>query len=111
MAAEPAGSGPGEAIATVGRILRQGTTAILDAVTDDSTIDALDRLAGPRWRLAAQAADVAVVVARSAVEGAASPEHESSSLGESQAGEPAAFPIETSVAPGDVAFEDDSTQS
>ena len=73
-AAEPAGSGPGEAIATVGRILRQGTSAILDAVTDDSTIEALDRLAGPRWRLAAQAADVAVVVARGAVEGAASPD-------------------------------------
>jgi hypothetical protein len=108
--AEPAGSGPGEAIATVGRILRQGTSAILDAVTDDSTIEALDRLAGPRWRLAAQAADVAVVVARGAVEGAASPEHESSQ-GEHQAGEPAAFPIETSVARGEMAIEDDSPQS
>ena len=106
----PGGSGPGEAIATVGRILRQGTSAILDAVTDDSTIDALDRLAGPRWRLAAQAADVAVVVARGAVEGAASPEHESSPRRE-PGWRASGIPDRDVGAPGDMAFEDDSTQS
>jgi hypothetical protein len=39
-------------------------------VTDDATIEALDKLAGTRWRVAAQAADVAVVAARAAVRGA-----------------------------------------
>ena len=81
-------SGAAVAVATVGRIIRQGTTAILDAVTDDSTIDTLDRLAGPRWRLAAHAADVAAVVARSAIEGTASAD-DKSPRAEHEAGEPA----------------------
>jgi hypothetical protein len=58
----------------VGRILRQGAAALIDVATDESTVAALDRLAGPRWRLAAQAADVAVVAARAAVRGATEPE-------------------------------------
>ena len=59
-----------EALASLGRLLRQGAATIVDVATDKSTIEALDRLAGPRWRIAAQAADVAVVAARAAVRGA-----------------------------------------
>jgi|GEM_PF-657112 len=68
-AASPGVDGPGQALATAGRILRQGVAAIVEAATDDDTIEALDKLAGPRWRLAAQAADVAVVAARAVVAG------------------------------------------
>jgi hypothetical protein len=74
-AASPSAEGPVEALASVGRLLRRGASALVDAATeaatDDSTLQALDRLAGPRWRIAAQAADVAVSAARAAVRGAA----------------------------------------
>ena len=63
----PGVGGPSEALATVGRVLREGAAALIGAATDDSTVDALDKLAGPRWRVAAQAADVALVAARAAV--------------------------------------------
>ena len=63
----PGLGGPSEALATVGRVLREGAAALIGAATDDSTVDALDKLAGPRWRVAAQAADVALVAARAAV--------------------------------------------
>ena len=67
--AEAAGEGGGARIdfGVVTRLVRQGATAVIDAATDDATIAALDRLAGPRWRLAAQAADVAVVAAKAAI--------------------------------------------
>ena len=61
------------ALATVGRMLRQGAAALIDVATDDSTVEALDKLAGPRWRVAAQAADVAVVAARAVVRSASAP--------------------------------------
>jgi hypothetical protein len=63
----PGVGGPSEALATVGRVLRDGAAAIIEAATDDSTVDSLDKLAGPRWRVAAQAADLALVAARAAV--------------------------------------------
>ena len=66
----PGIDGPAEALASVARILRQGASALVEAATDDETVEALDKLAGPRWRLAAQAADVALVAARAAVRGA-----------------------------------------
>lgn len=91
-APSPGVDGPGQALATVGRILRQGATALIEAVTDESTVEALDRLAGPRWRLAAQAADVAVVAARAAVRGAVSMDPDAGPGGEGDAGEPARFP-------------------
>ena len=69
-------------ISQVSRILREGTWAIVEAMTDDKTLETLDRLAGPRWRLAAQAADVAVVAARAAVEGAAETEDLDAHAGE-----------------------------
>jgi hypothetical protein len=73
-AASPGVDGAGQAMTRVGRILRQGAAALIDVATDESTVAALDRLAGSRWRLAAQAADVAVVAARAAVRGATEPE-------------------------------------
>lgn len=89
-AESPGVDGPAQAIASVGRILRQGASALIEAATDDSTIEALDKLAGPRWRLAAQAADVAVVAARAAVQGAEDDDAEKET--ETPAGEPATFP-------------------
>jgi hypothetical protein len=73
-AGSPGVDGAGHAMTRVGRILRQGAAALIDVATDESTVAALDRLAGPRWRLAARAADVAVVAARAAVRGATEPE-------------------------------------
>lgn len=72
----PGVDGAGQALATVRRILRQGAAALVDVATDEATVEALDRLAGPRWRLAAQAADVAVVAARAAIRGATGPDPE-----------------------------------
>ena len=85
----PGAGGPGEALATVGRLLRDGAAAIIEAATDDETVDAIDKLAGPRWKLAAQAADVAVVAARAAVGGGDEADRDDSRL--TAAGEPASF--------------------
>jgi hypothetical protein len=60
-------------IASVTRMLRRGAAAVLEAATDDETIEALDKLVGPRWRLAAAATDAAVDGARAAVEGSVEP--------------------------------------
>jgi len=68
-------------------VLREGAAALIGAATDDSTVDALDKLAGPRWRVAAQAADVALVAARAAV---SQRDAEDAGAGAS-VGEPAAF--------------------
>ena len=85
----PGVGGPTEALATVGRLLRQGASAFIEAATDDETVKALDDLAGTRWKLAAQAADVALVAARAAVRGADEPD--TTSEAETAAGEPAPF--------------------
>jgi hypothetical protein len=77
--ASPGVDGAGQALAKVGRILRHGAAALVDVATDEATVQALDRLAGPRWRLAAQAADVAVVAARAAVRGATATDQDSES--------------------------------
>jgi hypothetical protein len=60
-------------IASITRMLRQGAAAVLEAATDDETIQALDKLMGPKWRLAAAATDAAVDGARAAVEESAEP--------------------------------------
>jgi hypothetical protein len=60
-------------IASVTRMLRRGAAAVLEAATDDETIQALDKLVGPRWRLAAAVTDAAVDGARAAVEEDAGP--------------------------------------
>jgi hypothetical protein len=87
----PGVDGPGEAIASVARMLRQGASALIEAATDDETVEALDKLAGSRWRLAAQAADVALVAARAAVRGA----DEKDDAAAEEAGEPAPFRMTT----------------
>ena len=94
-AEQPDGEGEGEAALTsIGRILRQGAAAFIEAATDESTIETLDKLAGPRWRVAAQAADVAVVAARAAVRGATEPdEAEDGAEPSAAAGEPVAKPV------------------
>ncbi len=86
----PGIDGPAEAIASVARMLRQGASALVEAATDDETIEALDKLAGPRWRLAAQAADVALVAARAAVRGADGKDEDGAGA-EVEAGEPTPF--------------------
>jgi hypothetical protein len=85
----PGVGGPSEALSTVGRLLRQGASAFIEAATDDETVKALDDLAGTRWKLAAQAADVALVAARAAVRGADEPD--TTGEAETAAGEPAPF--------------------
>ena len=86
----PGIDGPADALASVARMLRQGASALVEAATDDETIEALDKLAGPRWRLAAQAADVALVAARAAVRGADG-KAEDGAGAEVEAGEPTPF--------------------
>ena len=67
-APSPADAGP-DPLGAIGRVLRQGASALIEAATDDETIEALDKLAGPRWRLAARAADVVATAARVAAKG------------------------------------------
>ncbi len=103
----PGTGGPGEALAAVGRMLRDGAAAVIEAATDDETVEALDKLAGPRWRLAAQAADVALVAARAAVRGADGKDVDGA--GETTAGKP--LSISKSAEDGDEADDDPSDDS
>ena len=64
----PERSGAGAAIESIGRLLRRGAVAVIDAATEDETIEAIDKLVGVRGRLAAQAADAVVDAARAAIE-------------------------------------------
>lgn len=48
---------------SVGNAIRNGAGLIVDVVTDDRTVVALDRLAGPGWRLGLQAGAAAAAVA------------------------------------------------
>jgi hypothetical protein len=52
------------ALTRVGRWLRAGAGAVLDAAGDERTAEALDKAAGPEWRWAARAASVAAGAAR-----------------------------------------------
>jgi hypothetical protein len=83
----PGMGGPADTLATVARLVRRGASAIVEAATDKETVEALDKLAGPRWKVAAQAADVALVAARAAAKGA----DESDGEAAAAAGEPAPF--------------------
>ena len=100
----PGVGGPSEALATVGRVLREGAAALIGAATDDSTVDALDKLAGPRGRVAAQAADVALVAARAAVSQRDADDGEAGAA----AGEPAPFRAPDTYDYDDDAADDDS---
>jgi hypothetical protein len=56
--------GPAAALDRVGRWLRAGAGAIIEAAGDERTVEALDKAAGPEWRWAARAASVAAGAAR-----------------------------------------------
>lgn len=56
--------GPAATIGRVGRWLRGGAEAVLEAAGDKRTAEALDAAAGPEWRWAARAASVAAEAAR-----------------------------------------------
>ena len=56
--------GPAAALDRVGRWLRAGAGAVIEAAGDDRTVEALDKAAGPEWRWAARAASVAAGAAR-----------------------------------------------
>ncbi|MEP6637970.1 MAG: hypothetical protein ABJC39_01350 [Chloroflexota bacterium] len=94
----PGTDGPIGALTSVGRLLREGVASLVEAATDETTVKALDKLAGPRWRLAAQVADVALVAARAAVRGSNDPD--SGTVREAEAGEPASFPAATEANDG-----------
>jgi len=102
----PGVGGPQDVLATVGRLFRQGASAFIEAATDDETVEALDKLAGPRWKLAAQAADVALVAARAAVRGTDEPD--ANGEAEAAAGEPAPFRPTAGADEGDT---DDTTDA
>jgi hypothetical protein len=56
--------GPAAALDRVGRWLRAGAGAMIEAAGDERTVEALDKAAGPEWRWAARAASVAAGAAR-----------------------------------------------
>jgi hypothetical protein len=60
--------GAAAAVGSIGRLLRRGAMAVIDAATDDETIEAIDKLMGVRGRLVAQAADAVVDAARAATD-------------------------------------------
>ncbi len=77
--------GVAAAIATVGRWLRAGAGAALEAVADERTGRLLDQMGGPEWRWAARTASVAATAAREAVSVQADDE-----APDAEAGEPVA---------------------
>ena len=68
-AGSPAEAGAKATLTNVGRLVRSGAGAVLDAAADDKTVDALDKAAGPQWRWAVRLASVGVAAARSALGG------------------------------------------
>ena len=53
----PETSTAASAVASITRLFRRGAAAVLEAATDDETVEALDKLVGPRWRVAGAATD------------------------------------------------------
>ncbi len=53
----------------LGRLVRAGAGAVIEAAADDRTSQMIDRMAGPQWRWVARAASVAAVAAREAIRG------------------------------------------
>lgn len=93
-AESPAEQGAIPSLASVGRLIREGAEAIVEAATDDKTADALDRVAGPQWRWAVRAASVAASAARAAVRAPGPTDPDDEIVGVRGAGEPARFPEE-----------------
>jgi hypothetical protein len=51
----------------LGRLVRAGAGAVLEAAADERTGQMIDRMAGPQWRWAARAASVAASAAKEAI--------------------------------------------
>ena len=60
----PEGQGAAATLGRVGRWLRAGAGAVLEAAADDRNAETIDKLAGTDWRLAARVASVAAGAAR-----------------------------------------------
>jgi hypothetical protein len=54
-------------LAELGRMVRSGAGAVLEAAADERTGQMIDRMAGPQWRWAARAASVAASAAQEAI--------------------------------------------
>ena len=101
LGAETPGSGRAGTLGAVGRLVRDAAEAVLEVAADDRTGQAIDRMAGPQWRIAARAASVAVSTARDALRARAEDRDASPSVeraGRSGA-EPAREGAETGPAP------------
>jgi hypothetical protein len=88
--------GPRAAVARVGELVGSSAGAIVDAAGDKDTLQALDRVAGPRWRLGVAAMSILVAAIRAMLTG-----HGASGPGgpSRPSGEPAAFPQEADQSP------------
>jgi hypothetical protein len=79
------------AVSALGRWLRSGAGAVLEAATDERTGELLDRVAGPDWRLAARAASMASGAAREVLRDVRQETQELAETEAREAGEPADF--------------------
>ena len=60
--------GPLGVLGDLGRLVRTGAEVVLEAAADQRTIEAIDRVAGSEWRVAAQAASVASAAAKEVIQ-------------------------------------------
>ena len=67
LGADTPGTEKAGGIGELGRLVREAAGTRLDAAADERTGQAIDRMAGPQWRIAARAASVAVTAARGAL--------------------------------------------
>jgi hypothetical protein len=85
----PALAGPMAAAAKVGELVGSSAGAIVDAATDEETQNALDKVAGRRWRLGVALLSVVVAAVRAMHAGR---ESSGPGTGATASGEPAPFP-------------------
>ena len=57
-------AGPLATLARVGRLVRTGATAVVEAAGDPETVETLDKIGGSEWRLAVRAASVGAAAVR-----------------------------------------------
>jgi hypothetical protein len=80
-----------DALDRAGDLVRAGVAAVADAATDDETVKALDRAAGPEWRWGARIGTLVAAIAKGAITGATGRDR--------RAGEPVASPSSRSDPP------------
>jgi hypothetical protein len=78
-------------LASLGRLVRAGADAAIEAASDEETVKTLDRMAGSQWRWAVRAASVAAVAARAALRAPGPTDPDDEVIGARGAGEPARF--------------------